>query len=373
LKNRIGIIGAGIGGLTLAALLQKRGFEVSVFEQATRFARVGAGIQQSANAIKVLRDIGLEEHLRSIAFCPQTWNNREWDTGAVKYELPLGSTFEEKYGAPYFLLHRGDLHAAILSKVNSDSIHLQKKLQHYKLNNEIVKLTFEDGTTHEVDALIGADGIHSRVREQMLGADKPRFTGRVAYRTTFPASLMNGYSIDDCTKWWGIDRHIVIYYVTPKKDEIYFVTSVPEPEWNNESWSAKGDLGELRQAFEGFHEQVQKVLAACPDVHKWSLYERDPLPTWRDQQVVLLGDSCHPMVPYMAQGAAMAIEDAAVLTKVLEKQNHIPEAFKQFESLRKERTSTVQLTSHKNQWMSKRTDSDWVYGYDAWGVNVSSS
>lgn len=373
MKKRIGIIGAGIGGLTLAALLQKRGFKVSVFEQATRFSRVGAGIQQSANAIKVLRDIGLEEHLRSIAFCPQTWNNREWDTGAVKYELPLGSNFEEKYGAPYFLLHRGDLHSAILSKVNSDSIHLQKKLQHYKLNNEIVQLTFEDGTTYEVDALIGADGIHSRVREQMLGADKPRFTGRVAYRTTFPASLMNGYSIDDCTKWWGIDRHIVIYYVTPKKDEIYFVTSVPEPEWNNESWSAKGDLGELRNAFEGFHEQVQKVLIACPDVHKWSLYERDPLPSWCDQEVVLLGDSCHPMVPYMAQGAAMAIEDAAVLTRVLEKQHNIPEAFKQFESLRKERTSKVQLTSHKNQWMSKRTDSDWVYGYDAWGVNVSSS
>ena len=373
MNKRIGIIGAGIGGLTLAALLQKRGFEVSVFEQATRFARVGAGIQQSANAIKVLRDIGLEEHLRSIAFCPQTWNNREWDTGAVKYELSLGSNFEEKYGAPYFLLHRGDLHAAILSKVNSDSIHLNKKLRHYELNNEIVQLIFEDGTTHEVDALIGADGIHSRVREQMLGADKPRFTGRVAYRTTFPASLMNGYSIDDCTKWWGIDRHIVIYYVTPKKDEIYFVTSVPEPEWNNESWSAKGDLGELRKAFDGFHEQVQKVLAACPDVHKWSLYERDPLPNWCDQQVVLLGDSCHPMVPYMAQGAAMAIEDAAVLTRVLEKQENIPEAFKQFESLRKERTSTVQLTSHKNQWMSKRTDSDWVYGYDAWGINVSSS
>ncbi len=371
MKKHIGIIGAGIGGLTLAALLQKRGFKVSIFEQASKFARVGAGIQQSANAVKVLRDIGLEDHLRSIAFCPQTWNNREWDTGVVKHELSLGSTFEEKYGAPYFLLHRGDLHAAILSKVNQDSIYLQKKLLHYQINSEHVQLTFEDGTVYDVDALIGADGIHSKIREQMLGADKPRFTGRVAYRTTFPASLMNGYAIDDCTKWWGIDRHIVIYYVTPKKDEIYFVTSVPEPEWNNESWSAKGDLGELRTAFKGFHEQVQKVLAACPDVHKWSLYERDPLPTWCDQKVVLLGDACHPMVPYMAQGAAMAIEDAAILTRVLEEQPNIPEAFQQFETVRKERTSRVQLTSHKNQWMSKPTDSDWVYGYDAWKVNLS--
>jgi 6-hydroxynicotinate 3-monooxygenase len=370
LKNRIGIIGAGIGGLTLAALLQKRGFKVSIFEQASQFSRVGAGIQQSANAIKVLRNIGLEDQIRSIAFCPQSWNNREWDTGEIKYELPLGSHFEEKYGAPYFLLHRGDLHKAILSKVNIESIQLQKKIKSYQIRNNIVQLLFEDGSIAEVDALIGADGIHSKIREQMLGSDKPRFTGRVAYRTTFPASLMNGYTIDDCTKWWGIDRHIVIYYVTPKKDEIYFVTSVPEPEWNNESWSAKGDLGELRHAFMGFHEQVQKVLAACPDVHKWSLYERDPLPTWCDQQVVLLGDACHPMVPYMAQGAAMAIEDAAVLSRILEINDDFPKAFKQFEISRKERTAKVQLTSHMNQWMSKRTDSDWVYGYDAWKINI---
>ena len=370
MKKHIGIIGAGIGGLTLAALLQKRGYLVSVFEQATQFARVGAGIQQSANAVKVLRDIGLEDELKSIAFCPQSWNNRVWDSGEVKYELALGSSFEQKYGAPNFLLHRGDLHAAILSRVNPQSVHLQKKLQKYKIINEIVQLEFEDGSIYEVDALIGADGIHSKIREQMLGVDKPRFTGRVAYRTTFPAELMNGYTIDDCTKWWGIDRHIVIYYVTPKKDEIYFVTSVPEPEWNNESWSAKGDLSELRKAFEGFHEQVQKVLEVCPDVHKWSLYERDPLPNWCDKQVVLLGDACHPMVPYMAQGAAMAIEDAAILTRVLEKHENFPEAFKIFESIRKERTSQVQLTSHKNQWMSKRTDSDWVYGYDAWKITI---
>ncbi|WP_211307465.1 FAD-dependent monooxygenase [Polynucleobacter rarus] len=370
MKNRIGIIGAGIGGMTLAALLQKRGFEVSVFEQASKFARVGAGIQQSANAVKVLRDIGLEDHFRNTAFCPQTWSNREWDTGAMKHELTLGSAYEEKYGAPYFLLHRGDLHEAITSKVDPNSIHLQKKLKQYTNQGDSVKLDFEDGSTNEVDALIGADGIHSRIREQMLGADQPRFTGRVAYRTTFPASLMNGYTIDDCTKWWGIDRHIVIYYVTPQKDEIYFVTSVPEPQWNNESWSAKGDLGELRAAFSGFHEQVQRVLAACPDVHKWSLCERDPLPTWCDQRVVLMGDACHPMVPYMAQGAAMAIEDAAVLTRVLEQEQDIPVAFKEFEALRKERTSKVQLTSHKNQWMSQRTDSDWVYGYDAWAVEV---
>ena len=134
----------------------------------------------------------------------------------------------------------------------------------------------------------------------------------------FPAALLAGAKIDDCTKWWGPDRHIVIYYVTPQRDELYFVTSQPEPEWRNESWSAKGDLGQLRRAFEGFHPQVQAVLNACPDVHKWALYERDPLPAWCVGRVVLLGDACHPMLPYMAQGAANALEDAAVLARCIE-------------------------------------------------------
>ncbi len=369
--STIAIIGAGIGGLTAAALLQRRGHDVHVYEQAKKFARVGAGIQQSANAVRVLREIGLEQSLRDMAFQPNSWNNREWDTGAVKYELPLGEVFEARYGAPYLLLHRGDLHSALINAVDSARIHLDMPLAGLDAHEDGVSLRFANGQTRQVDAVIGADGVHSLVREWMLGPDEPRFTGRVAYRTTFKAELLKGAQIDDCTKWWGPDRHIVIYYITPQRDEVYFVTSLPEPEWRNESWSARGDLAQLRTAFAGFHPQVQTVLQACPEVYKWALYERDPLPRWSQGRAVLMGDACHPMVPYMAQGAATAIEDAAVLSRCLDDTPDVQQAFQRFEATRKERTSKIQLTSHHNQWMSKRTDPDWVYGYDAWATPLA--
>jgi 6-hydroxynicotinate 3-monooxygenase len=166
----------------------------------------------------------------------------------------------------------------------------------------------------------------------------------------------------------GEDRHIVIYYVKPDRSEVYFVTSQPEPDFQTESWSAKGDVVTLRAAFEGFHPQVRHVLDACPEVHKWALVDRDPLPRWADGNVTLLGDSCHPMTPYMAEGAAMAIEDAAVLSRCLEgvDRDGVAESFRQFEATRRERTSRVQRTSRTNTWLKDKTDADWVYGYNAW-------
>jgi salicylate hydroxylase/6-hydroxynicotinate 3-monooxygenase len=218
------------------------------------------------------------------------------------------------------------------------------------------------------DAVIGADGVHSVVRGALFGPEKPRFSGRVAYRSLFPVSRLGDFRVNPLhTKWWGPDRHVVIYYVTAARDLIYFVTSVPESaDWMTpESWSAKGDVTELRKAYAGFHPEVRAVLDACPDANKWALLVRDPMPRWTEGNITLLGDACHPMTPYMAQGAASALEDAAVLERCLEAVDDVERAFQLYEETRKPRTSAMQVTSGANTWLRNDADPGWVYGYDA--------
>src|ERR1700755_1423116 len=369
----IAIVGAGMGGLATAAALRRVGISVTVYEQAQQFTRLGAGIQIGCNAMKVLRKLGLEERMRGGSFYPRSWNNRDWKSGDVKFDMIFGESAEEKFGAPYLLAHRGDLHAALASAVPDECVRLSHKLTGLDDVKDGVKLTFANGTTAVANAVVGGDGIHSIVRDILFGHTPVHFTGRIAYRTTYPASLLNGERIDDCTQWWGEDRHIVIYYVKPDRSEVYFVTSQPEPEFRIESWSAKGDVRALRKAYEGFHPQVEKVLAACPDAPKWALGDRNSLERWADGKVPLLGDSCHPMTPYMAQGAAMAIEDAAVLSRCLAEvdrtgagQDGIAEALLKYQANRQERTARIQLTSRQNSWGKGVTETDWVYGYNAW-------
>jgi len=370
---RVAIIGAGMGGLATAAALRRVGIDVTVYEQASQFARLGAGIQVGCNAMKVLRGLGLEARMRSQSFYPRSWNNRDWRSGEVKFDMIFGESAEQKFGAPYLLAHRGDLHAALASAVPDEHVRLNHKLVGLDQTADGVRLSFANGATAPADAVVGADGVHSIVRDTLFGESPVRFTGRIAYRTTYPAALLNGEKIDDCTKWWGEDRHIVIYYVKPDRSEVYLVTSQPEPEFRIESWSAKGDVRALRAAFGGFDRQVEKVLAACPDVHKWAIVDRDSLSCWREGDITLLGDACHPMTPYMAQGAAMAMEDAAVLSRCLDGvgRDGVADAFRRFEATRKERTSRVQDTSRKNIWLKQKTDADWVYGYDAWNVPLA--
>ena len=364
---KIAVLGAGMGGLAAAALLSRAGCEVTVYEQATRFARVGAGIQMSPNALRVLRALDLEAHIRRVAFQPRSWRNRAWDTGAMQNELPLGAEAEARHGAPYLLGHRADLHAALLTRVPPERIVRDKRLTGLSQNATSVTLAFADGSTAKADIVLAADGLHSRAREILFGAGEPRFTGNVAYRTVFPAARLGGLTLDDNCKWWGPDRHIVIYYVNPRQDELYFVTSVPDPDWKLDSWSAMGDLAELRAAFTGFHPDVLRVLEACPAVHKWAIADRDPIPRWSEGRVMLMGDAAHPMTPTMAQGAAQALEDAMVMARCLARFGYedLAQAFRTFEAHRRARTAQIQLTSHRNVWMRGRTDSGWLYDYDA--------
>lgn len=368
---RIAIVGAGIGGLAAAALLRRAGHDVTVYEQAPAFARVGAGIQMAPNAMKVLRRIGVEERLCRVGFRSERALSREWDSGRTTSDLPLGDDVERRFGAPYLFLHRADLHAALASVVPAEAVRLNARVTGITQDPAGVTLRFADGSEVRADVVIGADGVHSFIRERVIGPEKPRFTGRVAYRATYPAARLGGAHITPVrTKWWGPDRHMVIYYVTAARDEIYFVTSIPESaEWMTpESWSAKGDLRELKAAYAGFHAEVQAVIDACPEVYKWALLDRDPLPRWHDGRVVLLGDACHPMTPYMAQGAASALEDAAVLTRCLEHAGDPRAAFPLYEATRKPRASAIQAGSSRNNWLRGETDPSWVYGYDAWAV-----
>jgi 2-polyprenyl-6-methoxyphenol hydroxylase-like FAD-dependent oxidoreductase len=373
-KLSIAIVGAGIGGLAVAATLRLAGIDVQVYEQAPAFARVGAGIQMMPNSMKVLRRIGVEERVRDTSFMPYSHLNRDGYSGEVMRELPMP---ESLFGAPYLCMHRAELHKALAAVVPENNVHLNKKLVGLEQRAGQVTLAFADGTHAQADAVVGADGVHSIVRDVIIGPDAPLHKGRIAYRAIFSSSLLKGVDIGSSrTKWWGADRHIVIYYTNASRTELYFVTSVPEPaEWvTRESWSAKGDVKELRKAYEEFHADVRGVLEACPDCHKWAILEREPLPRWSDGRIVLLGDACHPMTPYMAQGGATAIEDAAILARCLEavEGDDVEGAFRRYEEHRKPRTSRIQAISSANTWMKGGSeDTSWLYGYDAWNVPLS--
>ena len=336
-------------------------------------AIVGAGIQMTPNAMKVLRGLGLEQHLLNVAYRPVQGFNRKHDTGEITNILRMGDEIEQLCGAPFLTMHRGDLHTALFGIVPPDSIVREKKLIGLERRNGRVRVTFTDGSHVEADAVVGADGVHSVVQQELFSETPFKYTGRVAYRTTYPSRLLNGLEIDGRCKWWGPDRHIVIYYVTRSMDELYFVTSTPDPDFRSDSWSSVGDLGELREAYRDFHPHVRAVLEACPAAHKWALKMRDPMPAWSQDNITLLGDACHPMTPYMAQGAASALEDAVVLSRCLEgiDRDGIAAAFRRYERTRQERTAKIQTTSAANDWMRTPTDYVWCYGYDAWSTPLA--
>jgi len=379
---RIAIIGAGLGGLPAAKLLQARGIDVTVYEQAPSFTRLGAGINLGPNVMKVMREIGVEQKLLEIGIQPKAWTSRQWDTGKTQFELPLRGDAAKQYGAPYLLIHRGDFHSVLTNAVEPGSIKFGKKLVGLDETSGGITMRFQDGTESQADLVIGADGINSTVREIIQGPEEPRYTGFVAHRAIFPADILSKPIPHDLTKWWADDgaashddRHCLVYYLTRKRDEIYIVSGVPDPNWDSGTSYVDADLNEMIGAFEGFHDDLLQVLRACPAATKWPILDRKPLPLWSSGKIVLLGDACHPMKPHMGQGAAMAAEDAVILVRCLEhhRWEDIISALKMYENCRKARTSDVQNHSYLNQWLRHDTDPTWVFAYDPIAVELGVS
>ncbi|AUL14939.1 MULTISPECIES: FAD-dependent monooxygenase [Bordetella] len=368
-KPRIAVIGAGLGGTAGAALMARAGFNVRLYEQAPAFSRLGAGIHLGPNVMKIMRRIGIEDELNRQGSHPDYWYSRDWQTGAELARIPLGDYAVSHYGATYLTVHRGDFHALMTAALPAGLLQFNKRLTRVDEDDDVVRLHFADGSVEEAEIVIGADGVNSRLREHLLGAELPKYTGYVAHRAVFPTPLDSGsLPFDMCVKWWSDDRHMMVYFVTGKRDEIYYVTGVPEQQWDmGKSW-VPSSKEEMRAAFAGWHPTVQALIEATPEVSKWPLLERDPLPLWSRGRIVLLGDACHPMKPHMAQGAAMAIEDAAMLTRIFEQtglQDHAA-AFRLYEDNRAERASRVQRVSHDNTWLRTNENPDWCFGYDVY-------
>jgi salicylate hydroxylase/6-hydroxynicotinate 3-monooxygenase len=367
-EAKIAVIGAGLGGLAAAIAFRRAGISADVYEQAPAIAPVGAGIQLTPNASTAIRGLGILDEVRARSYAPAIGYNRDWDTGAVTNLQQMGRDIEAAYGAPDLAMHRAVLHTALLNRVPPERVHLDKRLVGLDTAGTQYRLRFADGSEAVADAVVGADGIHSIVREALFGREDPCFNGRVAYRTTFAtARIPRGIEVDGRVKWWGPDRHIVSYLLNPQEDQIYFIAVVNEPDFRLESWSTLGRLDDLLAAYAGFHPRIRAVLGAAEQVRKWALVDRDPMPSWGEGRIVLLGDACHPMPPYIAQGAASAIEDAIVLSRCVATTDRdgLANAFRLYERIRRARTARMQVTARQNTWLRYKTDAEWVYGYDA--------
>ena len=381
-RGTIIVAGAGLGGLTLALCLARAGFSVTVLEQANALGEVGAGVQISANGARVLYHLGLAEALKAVAFKPERGEMRHWQSGETLSSRPLGQASEAAFGFPYFHLHRADFHAVLadaLAAVAPGSVHLGAKVTGFSQSGAGVTVTTEAGESVSGDVLVGCDGIHSAIRTQLFGPDAPRFTGCVAWRAIVPVgALPPGHVRPVSSNWIGRGGHFVHYYVR-RGELVNCVGIIEQDEWQAESWSSEGAKAGFLDDFKDWHEDVQILMRQAESCYRWGLFDRDPMPEWSQGRVTLLGDACHPMLPFMAQGAVMAIEDANTLAQCLASAAAAyPSALQRYEYLRRERTATVQQMSRDNiqffhnadipnlaeRMSSHREAHLWLYSFD---------
>jgi salicylate hydroxylase len=341
---RVAIVGGGLGGLCATLALLRAGVtEVRAFEQQSELGEIGAGIQIAPNAVRVLRRLGVE--LEEIAVPLEVaWEFRRWEDGEVLFSQRYGAEGEERYGAPYLTVHRAQLLDAIAAQIPQPHVVLGRRVVQATVEGDV---SFEDGATERFDVVVGADGIHSLVRDAVLGADDPVFTGLAAYRALVPADAAPDFARRPvCSIWLGPDKHFVHYPVSAGR-EVNLVTANPAGDWREESWTAEGTVEDFLAEFAGWAQPVQQLISAATRTKRYAFYERPPVTRWVSGRIALLGDAVHPMLPFFAQGAGQAIEDAAVLAGCLNAGGE--DALARYESLRRERATRVQRLSHERR------------------------
>jgi salicylate hydroxylase len=392
---KVVIAGGGIGGLCAGIALAKVGFDVDLIERAPALTDVGAGIQLSPNATKGLAGLGVLEAVAQVASAPQTLEMRIGRTGEKVFSIPIAQEARKRYGAPYLHVHRADL-IEILSraaKFAGVTVRLGARVSAYVRDVDGLRVGLDTGAIIPCDLLVGADGVRSTVRRQMLGEQEPRYTGAVAWRMTVPADVAPDLP-HAAIVWAGPGRHAVTYRIR-RNELINFVGVVETDKWPGESWDQPGDPTELADDFGGWVPPIPDILASASNCFVWALFDRDPLPRWSEDRVVLLGDACHPMPPFQAQGAAMAIEDAIVLAKCLQVHGVSQASLTLYERIRKPRTTRVLASARANMGVFHRSNAitqaatygpmkladklfpafvrsrqDWIYGYDVRHVEV---
>jgi len=350
-KRQILIAGAGIGGLTAALALLQKGFNVMVFEQAKALGEIGAGVQLGPNGVRVLYALGLKEEVDRLGVEAQAKEVRVWNTGKTWPLFSLGADSLERYGAPYLMMHRADLHKILLDsvlRIAPNACFTNSRAISFEQDESGVKLHLENGRSIVGDVLIGADGLHSNIRKGLFGPDTPQFTGGCCWRgvidvTRLPEHLRRPIGVN----WIGAAGHIILYPIRAGK-LLNFVGHVEREGWASESWTEEGSHEELLQDYRGWHEDIQSIVRQIDVPYKWALFLRKPLQEWSKGRVSLLGDACHATLPYLAQGANMAIEDGLVLARALSDFDDVEVALQRYESARIERTTKIVNKSAEN-------------------------